>query len=80
MNIAPAESTALFDFLSDIKNLNVLNISNCMMEHFAFRELAKLLSKDNELTSLVMSRVPITDRLHITHAFRSDNCTCTYYL
>ncbi len=28
MNIAPAESTALFDFLSDIKNLNVLNISN----------------------------------------------------
>ena len=81
MDIAPAESTALFDFLSYIKNLKMLSISSCQMQHFAFRELAKLLSKDNEITSLkiVGSRVPITaaDVKHITDALRSGNCKLT---
>ncbi len=79
MNIAPAESSALFDFLSYIKSLNMLKICNCSMEHFAFSEMAKLLSKDNEITSLVMSLVRITDldAKHIADALRSDSCKLT---
>ncbi len=79
MNIAPAESTALFNFLSYIKNLNALKIRKCIMEHFAYRELAKLLSKDNEITSLSMRSFRIADlnAKHITDVLRSDNCKLT---
>ena len=43
VNIAPAESTALFEFLSHIKNLQMLQIFGCNMEHLSTHKLAELL-------------------------------------
>jgi Ran GTPase-activating protein (RanGAP) involved in mRNA processing and transport len=64
LNIAPAESTALFAFLGYIKHLHTLEISDCIMGHFAFLELAKLLQEENEIADL--------DNEH-----RNENCKVT---
>ena len=45
LNIAPAESTALFKFLSHIKNLKQLKITGCNMTNIAIRELAVFFEK-----------------------------------
>ncbi|XP_028397190.1 NACHT, LRR and PYD domains-containing protein 4C-like isoform X2 [Dendronephthya gigantea] len=47
ISIAPAESTALFKFLSHIKNLKKLQIIDCTVTNFTIRELAEFLKKDN---------------------------------
>ncbi|CAB3977011.1 NACHT, LRR and PYD domains-containing 14-like [Paramuricea clavata] len=77
LNISPIESTAVFEFLSYIKNLNTLVIHNCNMEHFAFRELAKLLIKDNNISLLMIQHAQITDIKHakpIFDAFSNEKC------
>ena len=61
-SISPVEFTALFEFLSYIKNFQKLSIYSCTMENFAFRELAKLLIRDNEITELFLQRVDMNDR------------------
>ena len=60
LNISPVESTALFEFLSYIKNLKKLVIRECYMEHFALRELAKLLIRNNDITKLSIQQVQTT--------------------
>ena len=79
LNISPVEATALFSFLGYIKNLHVLQIAGCRMEHFALRELAKLLQKDNEITNLQMVRSRISDEgaKHIFDALTNENCEIT---
>jgi Ran GTPase-activating protein (RanGAP) involved in mRNA processing and transport len=84
INIWPAESTALFEFLSYIKNLNKLVIRECYMEHFAFRELAKLLIiRDNDinckLTELNIRHNTLTDEgaKYLSDALKSGNCELT---
>ncbi|XP_028392237.1 NACHT, LRR and PYD domains-containing protein 3-like, partial [Dendronephthya gigantea] len=47
LNIAPAESTALFKFLNHIKNLKQLRIRQCIVTNITIRELAEFLKKDN---------------------------------
>ena len=79
LSIAPVESTALFQFLSCIKNLNKLRIFYCRMEHFAFRKLSQLLITDNELTELAIkySNMTYQHAKHIADALRSENCKLT---
>ncbi|XP_028391959.1 NACHT, LRR and PYD domains-containing protein 1-like [Dendronephthya gigantea] len=88
LNIAPAESTALFKFLSHIKNLKQLRISRCTVTNIAIRELAKFLKKDNhdlendncELTELdVSSNIGLkTEGVKcLSDALKSDNCKLT---
>ena len=84
LNIWPAESTALFEFLSYIKNLNKLVIHKCYMEHFAFRELAKsLIIRDNDinckLTRLAINHSELTDECakYLSDALKSGNCKLT---
>jgi hypothetical protein len=64
LNIAPAESTALFAFLGYIKHLHTLEIDACIMGHFAFLELAKLLQEENEIADF-------------EDALRNENCKVT---
>jgi hypothetical protein len=52
LNIAPVESTALFEFLSYSNNMQMIHIMNCTMQKFACHELAKLLIQDNEVIKL----------------------------
>ena len=83
INISPAESTALFEFLSYIKNLNKLVIRKCYMEHFAFRELAKSLIRDNDinckLTRLAINNSILTGECvkYLSDALKSGNCNLT---
>jgi Ran GTPase-activating protein (RanGAP) involved in mRNA processing and transport len=93
LNIAPAESTALFAFLGYIKHLHTLKIKNCRMGHFALLELVKLLQKENEIADLddaLRNENCKVTRLHITghsltaegakyvsDALKSDNCKLT---
>ena len=88
LNIAPAESTALFQFLSHIKNLKKLQIINCTLTNIAIRELAEFLKKDNhdlesgncELTELdVSGNIGFTDEgaKYLCDALKSDNCKLT---
>ncbi|XP_028391960.1 NACHT, LRR and PYD domains-containing protein 12-like [Dendronephthya gigantea] len=86
LNIEPAESTALFKFLSHIKNLNQLKITGCTVTNITIRELAKFLKKDNhglesdncELTELnVSSNIGLTTidwEYFLNDALESDNC------
>ena len=41
VNIPPTESTALFQFLNHIKNLQMLEIVSSTIDHLAIREFAK---------------------------------------
>ena len=82
LNIAPAESTALVEFLSYIKNFHKLKMTNCMMEHLAFREFTKLLTKENEncqLTELLLNKNKLTDEdaKSLSNALISDKCKLT---
>jgi Ran GTPase-activating protein (RanGAP) involved in mRNA processing and transport len=82
LNIAPVEATALFQFLSYVNNLHKLNITNCVMEHLAFREFTKLLMKGNEhchLTELDISQNQLTNENAecLSNARMSDKCKLT---
>ncbi|XP_028391957.1 NACHT, LRR and PYD domains-containing protein 4E-like [Dendronephthya gigantea] len=87
LNIAPAESTALFKFLSHIKNLKQLQINLCTVTNITIRELAEFLKKDNhdlesdncELTELDVSNNGLTteDFKYLSDALKSDNCKLT---
>ena len=74
VNIAPVESTALFEFLSFMKNLQSLNIHSCLMEDLVIREMVtKLLieKSDNcKLTKLDWTK-------YLSDALKSDNCKLT---
>ncbi|XP_028391956.1 NACHT, LRR and PYD domains-containing protein 12-like [Dendronephthya gigantea] len=88
LNIAPAESTALFKFLSHIKNLKQLQIILCTVTNIAIRELAEFLKKDNhdlesdncELIELhVSSNNGLTTEgvKYLSDALKNDNCKLT---
>ncbi|XP_028391763.1 NACHT, LRR and PYD domains-containing protein 12-like [Dendronephthya gigantea] len=87
LNIAPAESTALFKFLSHIKNLKQLQIHLCTVTKISIRELAEFLKKDNhglksdncELTELdVSDNIGLTEGAkYLGDALKSDNCKLT---
>ncbi|XP_028406179.1 NACHT, LRR and PYD domains-containing protein 12-like [Dendronephthya gigantea] len=88
LNIAPAESTALFKFLSHIKNLKKLQIIRCTVMNITARELAEFLKKDNhglendncELTVLYVSgnRGLTTEGVkYLSDALKNDNCKLT---
>ncbi|XP_028391952.1 NACHT, LRR and PYD domains-containing protein 12-like [Dendronephthya gigantea] len=88
LNIAPAESTALFKFLSHIKNLKQLQINLCTVTNIAIRELAEFLKKDNhglesdncELTELDVSDnsgLTTEGAKYLSDALKSDNCKLT---
>jgi Ran GTPase-activating protein (RanGAP) involved in mRNA processing and transport len=82
LNVAPTESTALVEFISYIKNFHKLKVTNCMMEHLAFREFTKLLTKENEncqLTELHLSKNKLTDEdaKSLSNALISDKCKLT---
>ncbi len=79
LDISPMECTALFEFLSYIKNLKRLDITRCKTKHFVFRELAKLLLQDNDITALVMRNVGMTDEdaQHIIDALGNEDCKVT---
>jgi Ran GTPase-activating protein (RanGAP) involved in mRNA processing and transport len=82
LNIAPVESTALFEFLSYTKNLHKLTMTKCVMEHLAFRGLTKSLMKENEncqLTELHLNDYDLTDEdvKCLSDALISDKCKLT---
>ncbi|XP_028391964.1 NACHT, LRR and PYD domains-containing protein 3-like [Dendronephthya gigantea] len=88
LNIAPAESTALFKFLSHIKNLKQLKINGCTVTNITIRELAEFLKKDKhglendncELTELdVSNNTGLTTEgvKYLSDALKSDNCKLT---
>ena len=79
LEISPMESTALFEFLSYIRNFNKLEITRCRANHFAFCELAKLLFCNNDITTLVLREVGMTDQdaKHIIDALGGKNCKVT---
>ena len=87
LNIAPAEYTALFQFLSHIKNLKQLEITECTMTNIAIRDLAEFLKDDNhalksdncKLTKLGIRYNKITDEgaEYLSDALKSDNCKLT---
>ena len=89
LNIAPAESTALFKFLSHIKNLKQLKIRCCTMTNIAIRELAEFLKTYNhaldlkgdncKLTELEVSFNNLTDESakYLSDALKSANCKLT---
>ncbi|XP_028403911.1 NACHT, LRR and PYD domains-containing protein 12-like [Dendronephthya gigantea] len=87
LNIAPAESAALFKFLNHIKNLKQLRISRCTVTNIAIRELAEFLKKDNhgpesnncELTELNVSDNDLKTEgaKYLSDALKSDNCKLT---
>ena len=72
------ESAALLEFLGHIKNLHILRIDNCRMEHFSYRDLVGLVRKDNEITDLIMpsDHDHISDE-HITDGVRNEKCKVT---
>ncbi|XP_028407917.1 NACHT, LRR and PYD domains-containing protein 12-like [Dendronephthya gigantea] len=84
INIAPAESSALFKFLSHIKNLKKLKINFCTVRNITMRELAEFLKKDNhglendncELTELDVSENYLETEAvkYLSDALKSDNC------
>ena len=84
LNISPVEFAALFEFLSYCKNLDKLVIREFYMEHFAFRELAKLLIRNNDinckLTQLGINYNELTDEgvKYLTDALKSGNCKLTH--
>lgn len=57
INITPADCAALFQFISCMKNLIKLSFRECIMGHIAIRELAKLLTKDTEITQLSLQHL-----------------------
>ncbi|XP_028398295.1 NACHT, LRR and PYD domains-containing protein 12-like [Dendronephthya gigantea] len=71
LNISPAESTALFKFLSHIKNLKQLRIHHCIVTNITIRELAEFLKSDNcKLTELnVRSNVLKTEGVKYLNSF-----------
>ena len=81
LNIAPTESTALFEFLSQIENLHMLKISGCNIEHFATHKLAELLltSVNCKLTRLDISKNNLTDKSSrsLSEALKNGNCKLT---
>ncbi|XP_028391954.1 NACHT, LRR and PYD domains-containing protein 12-like [Dendronephthya gigantea] len=88
LNIAPAESTALFKFLSHIKNLKQLKIYFCTVTNTTIRELAEFLKKDNhglksdncKLTELNVSNnggLTTEGVKYLSDALKSDNCKLT---
>ncbi|XP_028406189.1 uncharacterized protein LOC114528712 [Dendronephthya gigantea] len=88
INIAPAESTALFKFLSHIKNLKKLEINRCTVTNITIRELAEFLKKDNhdlendncELTELYVSNnsgLTTEGVKYLSDALKNDNCKLT---
>jgi Ran GTPase-activating protein (RanGAP) involved in mRNA processing and transport len=79
LDISPMECTALFKFLGYIRNLNKLVITRCRTKHFAFRELANFLCKDNDITALVMHYLGMTDQdaKHIIDALGNKKCKVT---
>ena len=60
-NITPIECVALFQFISFMKDLKKLSFRDCIMEHLAFCELARLLMKDNEITQLSLQHLDMKD-------------------
>ena len=79
--IAPVESTALFQFLSHIENLRVLDIFKSTMELLGTRELVKFLLKNAncQLTELHMGDNNLTDESVrcLSDALKSENCKLT---
>ncbi|XP_028391883.1 NACHT, LRR and PYD domains-containing protein 12-like [Dendronephthya gigantea] len=86
LNIAPAESTALFKFLSHIKNLKNLEIFGCdWMKINTVRELAEFLKNNHGLGSANCELIGlnVNDNIGLTgegakyssHALKSDNCS-----
>jgi hypothetical protein len=78
------EATALFEFLSYIKNLHKLKMIGCIKDHFhAGRALANLLTKENEncqLTELHLFKTDLTNELgpkYLSDALMSDKCKLT---
>ena len=78
-SILPVEFTALFEFVSYIRNIERLSIYCCTMEHFAFRELAKLLIKDNKISELSLQLVHMNDRniKAIINVLSNEKCKLT---
>ena len=80
IDIAPVESTALFQFLSCIKNLQKLEINNCRMEDVVIRELVtKLLTENSgnsKITELNITNSGLKDEgaKYLSDALKSDNC------
>ena len=78
-SILPVGFTALFEFVSYIRNIQKLSIYCCTMEHFAFRELAKLLIKDNKISELSLQLVHMNDRniKAIINVLSNEKCKLT---
>ena len=83
VDIAAVESTALFEFLSSIKNLQKLKMHLCRMEDSVIRELAtKLLIENSDnckLTELDISANILKDEgaKYLSEALKNDNCKLT---
>ncbi len=76
LDIASVESAALFEFLGHIKNLHILRIRACRMEHFGCRDLAGLLKKDNNITDIDFEMaygISGDDAEHITDGLKNKN-------
>ncbi|XP_028413777.1 NACHT, LRR and PYD domains-containing protein 3-like [Dendronephthya gigantea] len=87
LDIAPAESTALFNFLSHIRNLKKLQIYKCSMTNIAIRGLGEFLRNDshtlkgnncklNEL-SVGYNSLTAEGAKCLSDALKSNNCKLT---